>query len=51
LIIQKGKVCAEDVKEAFNYKGLNAASQRLNKLHNLGKIKKNRSGQKVVYFL
>jgi len=51
LIKQNGHVSAEEVKDALNYKGLNAASQRLNKLYKENVLDKKRVGQKVVYLL
>lgn len=46
---EKGKITAEEVKEMLGYKGLNAASQRLNKLFREGHLKKLRAGKKVVF--
>ncbi|RLE44158.1 hypothetical protein DRJ19_01020, partial [Candidatus Woesearchaeota archaeon] len=46
-----GYVDAETVMKALGYKGLNAASQRLNRLAKDGFLQKVRSGRKVLYFL
>ena len=46
-----GKVCAEDVAREFGYKGRNAASARLNKLVNMGLLKKKQAGKKVYFLL
>lgn len=46
---QKGMVDAYDVKKLLGYRGLNAASQRLNKLFREGYLTKIRSGKKVFY--
>lgn len=45
-----GKACAEEVQAAFEYKGKNAASARLNALVKDGFLAKTRVGRKV-YFL
>jgi len=45
----RGSVTAIDVKSIMNYKGLNAASQRLNKLYKEGYLKKVQSGKRVLY--
>ena len=42
---------AKDVKSLLNYKGLNAASQRLNKLYKEGHLKKVNSGRKVLFLI
>lgn len=42
---------AKDVQDNCNYKGLNAASQRLNKLNREGYLEKQRVGQQVVFVL
>lgn len=44
-------VSAKDVKKEIGYKGLNAASQRLNKLAREGYLDKNRVGQQVAFVL
>ena len=46
---EKGQITAEQVKEAMQYKGINAACQRLNKLFREGHLKKVKYGKKVVY--
>jgi len=48
-IKQRGHICAEDVKRAFSYKGKNAASARLNRLYEMGLLKKEQVGR-MVYF-
>jgi len=45
------KITANDVKESLKYKGLNAASQRLNKLVKEGILLKKRVGQKVYFYI
>lgn len=40
---------ARDIKTIMNYRGLNAASQRLNKLYREGHLNKIQQGKKVVY--
>ena len=47
---KNGKVCAEDLQREFNYKGKNAASARLNKLHSQGLLEKKQAGRRVYYF-
>lgn len=42
---------AKAIQDKLGYKGLNAASQRLNKLHKDGYLEKKRVGQKVVFVL
>ena len=42
---------AKDIKDNIGYKGLNAASQRLNKLNKEGYLEKRRIGQQVVFVL
>jgi hypothetical protein len=49
LVAQKGQVDSAQVKVALGYKGLNAACQRLNRLYQLGHLKKVQSGKRVVY--
>ena len=51
LVRERGMVCAEDVKEALGYKGLNAASARLNQLYKRGLLSKIRKGRKVYFTL
>jgi predicted HTH transcriptional regulator len=48
---ESGKATAEDVQKRFNYKGKNAASQRLNKLYESGLLRKKQAGKKVYYFI
>ncbi|MEW6328894.1 MAG: hypothetical protein AB1468_02130 [Candidatus Micrarchaeota archaeon] len=45
----RGRACAEDVQRAFNYRGRNAASARLNKLFENGVLEKRQAGRKVYY--
>ena len=47
---KNGKACAEDLQRAFNYRGKNAASARLNKLHSQGLLEKKQAGRRVYYF-
>ncbi len=51
LVKERGMVCAEDVKNALGYKGLNAASARLNALVRRGILQKVRRGRKVYFRL
>ncbi len=51
LVKINGCVDAETVMKALNYKGLNAASQRLSRLAKEGFLQKVRSGRKILYFL
>ncbi len=51
LIKERGMVCAEDVKEAMGYRGLNAASARLNALVKKGILQKFRRGRRVYFRL
>ncbi len=46
---EHGQATAADIKAIMNYKGLNAASQRLNKLHREGYLKKLQQGKRVSY--
>lgn len=48
-IEERGGCSAKDIKVMLNYKGLNAACQRLNKLYKEGHLKKVQSGRKVLY--
>jgi hypothetical protein len=48
-IQSKDMACADDVKKAMNYKGRNAASARLNRLHKSGLIERYQLGHKVYY--
>jgi deoxyribodipyrimidine photolyase len=45
------KVDAEQVQEKLNYKGSNAASQRLNKLVKDGYLRKIQAGRKVYFII
>ena len=45
----KDMACADDIKKAMNYKGRNAASARLNRLHRMGLIERYQLGHKVFY--
>ncbi len=44
------KVTAENVRKKFKYRGKNAASARLNRLCNMGLLKKKQVGKKVFFF-
>jgi len=46
---EKGKVCADEVQEKFEYKGRNAASARLSNLFKHGIVEKTYVGKKVYY--
>jgi hypothetical protein len=50
-IREKGKVDAEVIQEHFNYKGTNAASQRLNKLTRDNYLTKIQAGRKVYFIV
>lgn len=50
IVKRRGKVCAEDIRNALKYKGTNAASAKLNNLCKKGFLEKVRAGKKV-YFL
>lgn len=45
----KGSATADEIRQLMNYRGLNAACQRLNKLFKEGYLKKVQSGKKVLY--
>jgi len=45
----RGRVCAEDLQEHFEYKGKHAASARLNKLFTLKLLRKEHAGRTVYY--
>jgi len=47
---EAGKVTAEEVRNKFKYKGKNAASARLNRLYELGLLRKKQVGKKVYFF-
>ncbi|HLC78788.1 MAG TPA: hypothetical protein VJG83_00020 [archaeon] len=49
LIEERGGCSANDIKTMMNYKGLNAACQRLNRLFKEGHLTKVQSGRKVLY--
>ncbi|MBU0635654.1 hypothetical protein KKE06_01380 [Candidatus Micrarchaeota archaeon] len=49
LVEEKGSVNSQSVKQSLGYKGLNAASQRLNKLYREGHLKKVQSGKQVLF--
>lgn len=49
-VTEKGKVTAEDVRKKFKYRGKNAASARLNRLCNMGLLRKKQAGKKVFFF-
>lgn len=49
--LKEGPKTAEDVQMKFGYKGKNAASARLNRLHNLGVVVKKQVGKKVYFLL
>jgi hypothetical protein len=44
-----GMACADDIRARMNYRGRNAASARLNKLHQLGVLERYQIGKKVYY--
>ena len=46
---ERGGCSALDIKTMLNYKGLNAACQRMNKLFRDGYLRKVQSGRKVLY--
>ncbi len=46
----KGRVCADEIRKRFNYRGVNAACARLNKLFEQGMMEKKQVGRKVFYF-
>ena len=45
----KGSATSDEIRQLMNYRGLNAACQRLNKLFKEGYLKKVQSGKKVLY--
>ena len=49
MVEERGGCSATDIKTMMNYRGLNAACQRLNRLYREGLLKKVQSGRKVVY--
>ncbi len=46
---EHGQATAADIKAIMNYKGLNAASQRLNKLQREGYLKKVQQGKRTLF--
>jgi hypothetical protein len=44
-----GRICADTLREKFNYKGKNAASARLSKLFHEGMLEKEYAGRTVYY--
>jgi len=50
-IREKGKIDAVGIQEHFNYKGTNAASQRLNKLTRDNYLTKIQAGRKVYFIV
>ena len=49
MVEERGGCSAKDIKTMMNYRGLNAACQRLNRLYREGLLKKVQSGRKVLY--
>lgn len=49
--LKEGPKTAEDVRAKFGYKGKNAASARLNRLHDSGVVVKKHAGKKVFFSL
>ncbi|MDD5337471.1 MAG: helix-turn-helix domain-containing protein, partial [Candidatus ainarchaeum sp.] len=49
--LKEGPKSAEDVQKKFGYKGRNAASARLNRLHDCGVVVRRRVGKKVFFSL
>lgn len=49
--LKEGPKTAEDVQRKFGYRGKNAASARLNRLHDLGVVVKKHVGKKVFFTL
>ncbi len=50
-IKKRGRACAEEIRDAFRYRGTNAASARMNKLFEKGVLEKEQVGRKVYYIL
>jgi predicted HTH transcriptional regulator len=46
---ERGRICADELQEKFDYRGRNAASARLSKLFKEGKLDKVFVGRKVYY--
>ena len=51
IIEQNGSTTAKEIQQKLQYKGLNAACQRLNSLFKAGYLKKVSSGKKVLYLV
>lgn len=49
VVKELGKATAEDIRSRLHYKGKNAASARLNRLYELGLLKKVQVGKKVFF--
>jgi len=49
--LKEGPKTAEDVQKKFGYRGKNAASARLNRLHDYGVVVKKHAGKKVFFSL
>lgn len=47
---EKRHVSAEEVRARFGYKGKNAASSRLNRMHDMGLLSKKQVGRAVLFF-
>ncbi|MDE1860699.1 MAG: hypothetical protein KGH72_03185 [Candidatus Micrarchaeota archaeon] len=47
----KGMICADDVKDLFQYRGRNGASARLNNLRRMGLLKRHQIGHRAYYSL
>lgn len=47
--VSGGMACADDIKSQMEYKGRNAASARLNRLHRAGIIERYQLGRRVYY--
>lgn len=50
-VSKKKRVCADEIKAKFAYRGRNAASARLSKLFKEGLLEKNYAGRKVYYLM
>ena len=50
-ISKRGRACAEEIRDAFKYRGTNAASARMSKLFERGVLEKEQVGRKVYYVL
>ncbi|MFA4907495.1 MAG: hypothetical protein WC602_04440 [archaeon] len=51
VIGERGSATANDIQATLNYRGLNAASQRLNRLYKDNYLRKAQSGRKVLYLI